>query len=178
MTRAGDEVLTGAKWNLDPAGIPAPLQKAWMNVEFGNFPPAATEIQKGLKSSSAELKAGAEQLQQYVLAKMQESIEGAKSARTAGNHWEAYKRYAAASAEFQGYPISAEVDQAVRELAADEAVKGELAAMKRFDAAYKQLASSSTVSQKRARLALEALVKDSPATEAGQQAQTLLKQLP
>ena len=178
MAKAGEDALTGAKWNIDPSEIPAAMQPAWIGVEFGNYAAAAIEVQKNLKSPKPELKAAAEKLNAYVQGEIQKRIESANSSQQAGEKWAAYKLYSSLSQEFKGFTIPPEAEKAAKDLSLDDGVKVELAAIKRYDIAYKQLTSPTPSVQKRGRSLLEVLAKDSPSTEAGKKALDVIKQLP
>jgi hypothetical protein len=171
---SADRALQGASWNVDPAGMPANLKPAWMAVEFGNYPAAAVNVKTGLKSNKPDVKAASEKLHGYVMQKLDARFNAAKQAAAGGNKWESYKAYSSLLVEFKGYEVPEEAESAAKELSADDAVKAELAALKRLDSARKMLASPTT--QKRALKLLEQLIADAPTTEAAQQARQILAQ--
>ena len=78
---------------------------------------------------------------------------------------------------FKGYDIPAEAGRAARELAKDKTVQDELRAAKALDTAKSAIASAAAGSQKRGQAMLERLIKDSPGTEASQEAESILHRI-
>ena len=161
LEEAAESALRNARWNVDPAGMPAAMKKAWLEVEFGNYAGAAVSVKGGLKSAKPDMKAAAEKLHEFVQGKLQAIFTAAKQAGDADKKWEAYKAYSLLLMEFKGYEIPAEAETAVKNLAGDDVVKAELAALKRLDAGRKLL---------------EQLAEDAPTSEAAQQAKQLIGQ--
>ena len=176
MEQAVERALQTAKWNVDPADMPANLKTAWQAVEFGNYAAAATQVKGGLKSNKPDVKAASEKLHEHVQNRLQQRFDAAQTAAAAGKAWEAYKTYSALLVEFRGYEIPPEAEKAAKEMGGDAMVKAEIAAMKRLEAARKLLGSSSVPSQKRAIKLLEQLAADAPATEAAELAKQLAAQ--
>lgn len=170
-----DKVLKDAKWTINPRFIPPVLKPTWQQVEFQNYLAAAPVIRKSLKSPKEEIKAGAESLWEAVQPLIEEQVKTAEAAYDAGEKWKAFRAYSQLLEQFKGYEMPENVESRKKELQTDSAVKGELAAMKIFDAAQRQ--ASVPAQQKKAISALKRLVKDKPDTEAGQKAQALLAEL-
>jgi peroxiredoxin len=170
--------VEGAKWNIDPAEMPAALLPAWTAVEFGNYPAASAPLQRYLKARKPEEKEAAEKLQAYVDQKLQEQLQLAEAAFDDGRKWEAYKGYSEVQRGFRGFDVPDEVDTKVKSLQSDDAVKTELAALKRFQAVSKAIASAKTpAARERGLKLLERIVDDLPDTEAAAQAKALLADL-
>ncbi len=171
-----DDVAATAKWNVDPTNIPVILRPAWMSVEFGNYPPAAAVIKKSLTSLVPDQKAAAEQLNTYVQNQIAQAVDSARQAEQAGERWQAYQTYSAIVIQFAGYDLPAETADAVKRLAADESVKAELDATKGVESAKKLLGSTIAGNRKRGVALLEAIIAESPQTEAAREATFLLQQ--
>jgi hypothetical protein len=170
--------LDGAKWTVDPAGIPPELRQAWAGVEFGKLSSAAPAITRGLKSSNDNTRAAAERLMTAVQEQIDSAVDSAAETAQRGNRWEEYKAYHQIAERFSGFQLPPEVAAKKSELAADVAVKEELAAMQLLENAKKVAASGRTVSINRARSILQRIARESPETEAGQTAAALLAKSP
>ncbi len=168
------DALRDAKWKIEPKDIPPVLQPAWLAIEFGNYPGAAQMLKKNL-NGKGEIKEAATRLNQFVLDDLTGQIDAAKKSLDDGKKWAAFKRYSAIPLKFKGFAVPAEVNSTLKELAADEAIKVEQAAMRQFDAAV-QAASRSPSARKGAIKQLEKLIKDHPDTEAATEAQKLIEQ--
>lgn len=170
---SAEQALKGAAWKVDPADLPESLRPAWQAVELGHYAAAAASLKRGLANSRPEVKQAAEKLQVFVRKEIDQRLARAKTAEEAGDEWTAYKTYVALSDEFKGFDLPPSVAGRTKQLAGDRAVTSELAAMRNLETARKLLASP--VSQKRGVILLERLAKESPQTEAGREAQTLLQ---
>jgi hypothetical protein len=174
--KAAENLAATAKWNVDPANIPAGLRPTWMSVEFGNYAAAASVIKRSLASAVPEQKAGAEQLNAYVQAQIAQAVDAARQADQAGQRWRAYQAYNAIVSQFAGYDLPADATGGAKRLAADEAVKAELEAAKDVESAKKLLGSTVAGNRKRGVKLLEAVVAEAPQTEAAREATALLQQ--
>ncbi len=174
LGQAANRALQGARWNVDPQGIPRELRTAWQAVEFGNYSAAASPVRKGIQSSKADVSAAASRLNEYVEEKVGRQIELAEEAANAGNKYAAYRQYSAIASGFKGFQLPDGLAETVRTLYADETVKIEMAAMKRLNSALAALSSPSPSGHKKAQRILETLVKTSADTEAGARAQAML----
>ena len=174
---AAEAALAGAKWNVEPASIPAALRPAWSAVEFGDYPAGASLIKKNLASKKPDLKQGATTLQEYVQTKIDEGVAAAKSAADSGKSWQAYRAYDDVATQFKGYELPAEVGSQLKQLAADEQVKLELAALKQLTSAKKSLGSTSRAGRVGAVNRLKKLVEEAPDSDAAKEAAELLKQV-
>lgn len=175
LQQSGERAAASGKWRIDPSAIPPALKSTWQQIEFGQFAAAAPLIKKGLATQNAEVKAGAEKLNSAVLADLNKTLEAAKKSNDTGSKWAAYKGFASIQTKFKGYEIPAEVPDAVKELAASDDVKKELAASKVFDTIQKAAAKAYTPSQQKSvKGQLERLVKQYPGTEAAQDAAKML----
>lgn len=173
---AATDALRDAKWKIDvePKDVPPVLFQAWLAIEFGRYPDAAQTIKKNLNGKS-EIKEVATKLNQFVLDDLTAQVDAAKKSLDDGKKWDAFKRYSAIPMKFKGFTIPADVNSTLKELAADEAIKEEQAAMRQLDIAM-QAAARSPASRKGAIKQLEKLVKDHPDTEAAAEAQKLIEQ--
>ena len=170
-----NQALTGAKWNVDPQDLPDALKPAWIAIEFGNYGAAARDVKRFLTSRKAEEKAGAEKLNDYVMAAITTQFETAQKADAAGDGWTAYKGYQRLVEQFKGYDVPKEAAAASRTLAKDDEVKTELLAQRQLAGAIKQLSSSSVSSQKRGLKTLEQIASGD--TEAAVRAKAILEQV-
>lgn len=168
------EALRDAKWKVEPKDVPPMLQPAWLAIEFGKYPDAALLLKKHL-NSRGDLKEAAARLQQVVLEDLNRQLEAAKAAADEDRKWDAFKRYAAISTRFKGYTLPPEVAAQLKELANDEAIKEEQAALKILDTAL-QSAARSPAARKGALRQLQKLIDEHPNTEAAQEARKLLDQ--
>jgi hypothetical protein len=141
---AVERALVGAKWNIDPADISKTLQPSWAAVEFGNYSAAATSLKRYLKSRKSEDKTAAQTLQTYVEKQLEEQLELAATALKGERNWDAYKAYSSVQLAFRGFEIPADVAQNIKTLRKDDAVKLELAAMKRLRAASRSVSLAKT----------------------------------
>lgn len=177
LKKTADRALQGARWNVDPTGIPATMRQAWLGVEFGDYAAVAKAVKKGLNSRKKDVKAAAEKLNAAVEAKLQEDLAAANEALAAEKKWTAFKIYSAMAAKFKGYNVPPEAAEKTKELTGDPAVQKEMQASKSFKTAARLLSSKSPASRKRAVKNLKKLIADMPLTEAARRAETILKQL-
>ena len=172
LRAAVQQAALGARWNVDPRGIPGSLRSAWQAVETGNYQAAAKAIRRGLGSRKAEEKQAAQRLNDYVQQKIQEQLEAAQKALQQDRKWTAYRIYADVLKRFRGYGLSKDVRKQYQQLAKDPAVKTERALFKRLDGARRLLASAR--SRSRGLAALRRLIQQAPESEAAKEAQALL----
>ena len=165
----------GARWNVDPRGIPASLRRAWQAVELGNYSAAAKAIRRGLDSRKSEVKQAAQRLHEHVQQKLQEQLEAAQKAMQQDQKWTAYRLYRDALRRFRGYSLPEEVRERFQRLARDPVVKDELSLFRRLKGAQRLLASAR--SRSRGMAALRRLIEQAPESEAAKEAQTLLDRL-
>ncbi|MDX1947001.1 MAG: TlpA disulfide reductase family protein [Pirellulaceae bacterium] len=173
---AADNALSGAKWNVDPTGIPAALQGAWLAIEFGNPAGGAAAVKKGLTSTKADIKEGATRLNAAVQEKIQLLVDAAKLAEKSGDKWTAYKQYQTAAVQYAGYDLPADVKTAQKQLGEDEAVKNQLLAQKALELAAKSLRGPSASGRRSAIAKLKKLIEDYPGTDAATEAAKLVEQ--
>lgn len=172
------KALSGARWRVEPAEVPAALRSAWLSVEFGNPAAAAAAIKKSLAAPQAEVKTAAAKLNEVVEGDMQQAAAAAKEQADAGDKWGAFKTYQAMAARFSGYDIPDEVRTHARELGADEQVKQELAGQKAVEAALKAAQTARTPAARRSVVTrLKRIANDFPGTEAAADAQKTLAQI-
>lgn len=167
------ELLSDAKWRVEPAEVPEPLKPAWLQIEFGNFNAASALVKKNLSSPKADVKSGAEKLLAAVVKERDAAIKNAEVADAGGRKWEAFKLYTALVLRFKTFDVPSEVPTKLRELAAEEAVRNELAAGKLWDGVARQISPAAPPS-KAALAQLQRIVKQHPDTEAARQAQAVL----
>lgn len=171
---AATDALRDAKWKIEPKDVPPPLQSAWLAIEFGKYPDAAQTLKKSL-NGKGEIKDFAVRLNQFVLDDLTAQVDAAKKSLDDGKKWDAFKRFSAIPPKFKGFTVPADVNSTLKELAADEAIKEEQAAMRQLDFAM-QAAARSPTARKGAIKQLEKLIKDHPDTEAASEAQKLIEQ--
>jgi thiol-disulfide isomerase/thioredoxin len=177
LAGTADNALSGAKWEVDPAGIPVTLQAAWTAIEFGNPSGAAAAVKKGLTSPKADVKAAATRLNDAVQAKIKSLVDAAKNAENTGNKWVAYKSYQAVIDQFGGYDLPPEVRTTQKTLGEDEAVKKQVLAQKGLESAVKLLRSPAASVRRGAITKLKKLAEDYPDTDAAAEAQKVVAQV-
>jgi peroxiredoxin len=163
-----------AKWKVEPVNLPPVLQSAWLAIEFGKYPDAAQTLKKN-QFGKGDIKEWAAKLNQVVMDDLNRQLEDAKKSLDEDKKWDAYKRYSAISIKFKGFTVPSEVASNIKELASDDAIKGEQAALKQLDLAI-QAASRSPSARKGALKQLQKLIDDHPGTEAAGEAQKLIDQ--
>ncbi len=163
-----------AKWKVDPANLPQVLQSAWLAIEFGKYPDAAQTLKKN-QFGKGDVKEWAAKLNQVVMDDLNRQLEDAKKSLDAEKKWDAYKRYSVIPNRFKGFTVPPEVASNIKELASDDTIKGEQAAMKQLDLAI-QAASRSPSARKGALKQLQKLIDEHPGTEAAGEAQKLIDQ--
>lgn len=173
-----NRALAGAKWNLDPTGIPAPLIPVWRGLEFGIMNGVPAPLKAGLTSKDPAIKAGAEKLNSMVQTKIADEVKAAKEAYAAGEKWKSYKMVNSISVQYAGLDLPESVNKAKTALAADEAVKTELNAQRELDALKKRARTATPAAMRGLILKLKDLAEKSADTEAGAEAKQLLSQVP
>lgn len=174
LAPAAERATKGAKWTVDPEGLPAAMTPAWNAIEFGDFATAAPLVKRALASNKPEIKEGATKLNEAVQGLINAQLDEARQAAASGTKWQAYKAYDGLGQRFAGYTIPVEVDTQKKELSADEQVKKELAAMKGLELIKRSLSSTGANARRNAVTRLKKLVQDSADTDAAKEAQTLL----
>ena len=96
-----------------------------------------------------------------------------EEADAGGRKWEAFKLYTALVLRLKTFDVPSEVPTKLRELAAEETVRNELAAGKLWDGVARQISPAAPPS-KAALAQLQRIVKQHPDTEAARQAQAVL----
>ncbi len=143
--------LQGAKWQIDPAEIPAVLHGAWRAVEFGNYSAAGPALKKALASSDPATAEAAKKLVDLVQPKIDAAVAQAKSAVDSGDKWSAYKVYSDVAQRFDGFTLPGDVAGQRRILATDAQVRSCIQASKDLDTVRKILAANETLSPAAAR---------------------------
>ena len=176
LETSAERAVVDAKWNIDPAEIPKALQPTWASVEFGDYATAAPSLKRYLKSRKPEDKAAAETLNAYVMKQLDEQLLLASTALADERSWDAYQAYNSVQIGFRGFEIPKEVSENIKTLRSDDAVKIELAALKRLRAARRAFASAKSPSaRERSLKSFQRIIDDLPETEAAAQAKLLLE---
>lgn len=174
MEQAADRALDGAKWNVDPTQMTAGLQSAWVQIEFGNFSPAAPVLKRFLKSRKPEIKAAATLLSTYVDEQLLSRIEAAAEADAAEQSWKAFRILTEVEQRFKGYELPRNVATDLPRLAKTDDVINQLAAYRKLKLAHKAATSTSPSTRKRAARMLGKVIEDFPETDAAADAQKIL----
>jgi peroxiredoxin len=174
LKAAGEKALNGAEWTVDPTDIPASLQVAWRQVEFGAYRSAAAAIKKARGSRDEAEKAAGEKLYGAVEGKIKALVDPAEKALAEDDKWEAYKLFTSAGELFQGYDLATDAMKQARMLAADDGVKKEIGGRKALDKAKDRMASPSASTQRRAVVDLKQIVKLFEGTQAAAEAESIL----
>lgn len=175
LTYAGDiaesveRYIGQARWKIEPAEVPERYKDAWKAYEFGQLREAIGRLKRLSPREDAD-KAFAEKINGMLNADADARMTEAAAAENAGDTWTAYKTYEGVDDDFPGFEQEAAARVKVRELAADEKVKTEKAAMKML-AKVKMLAASHYPAQKAdAKKGAALLIKKYPDTEAAEAA--------
>jgi peroxiredoxin len=175
--RSTQSALVGAEWTVDPAKIPEALKPAWFAVEFGDPNAAASAIKKGLTSSEADVKQGAELLKAAVQARIEKQTAEAKKALDEGRKFDAFSMYSALADGYKAFELPAEVAAKRKELLSDPEVKSAMTAKRSLDAAKKLIASGKPTVKKQAATMLRKVVQDAGNSSIGKEAEELLQSL-
>ena len=169
-----DTALSGAQWEVDPTGIPAALEGAWLAIEFGNPAGAAMAVKKGLASSNVDVKAAATRLNDAVQAKIKVLVDAAKNADQEGDKWAAYKSCKTLLDRYGGYDVPPELRTMQKQLGEDDVVKKQVLARKVLDSAARPLLSPEVSVRRGAITKLKKLAADYPDTDAAAEAHKLI----
>ncbi len=175
---SADRALQGAKWNIDPTGIPSQLIPVWRGLEFGMMTNAAGPLKAALTSKDPTVKAGADKLNTIVQEKIATEVKAAKEAFAAGEKWKSYKMVNAVSIQYAGLELPEAVNKAKTALATDEAVKNQLQAQRELESLKKRARTASPTAMRGLVLKLKELAEKQADTEAGVEAKDLLSKTP
>lgn len=167
----------GAKWRVEPAGVPLELRPAWGMIELGNFAAAEPLIAKATRRGDEQMASAAETLKAAVQTELEEQATAIRESLKAGDDWAAYQALGTFLKVFDRYEVPEDFDSKFRELRKSDKVRAEQSAAKKLDRAIRTGSSGSPSAVKRAVTLLEKLIADSPETEAAQKAQELLDQV-
>jgi thiol-disulfide isomerase/thioredoxin len=167
--------LEGAKWNVDPALIPAELHAAWRSIEFGNYTDARPTLTKALTSRKSDIKAAAQRLADFVASKSDRELSLAAKSESEGHTLRSYQRYGAIAERFAGYAAAEKATAARRELAKDPGLKKEIVSLKQFDKQRELANSSKPAVREKARTAIQKLIDADPTSEAARLGRDLLR---
>lgn len=173
-----NRALQGAKWNIDPSGIPAPLIPVWRGLEFGIMNNVPAPLKAALASKDPAVKEGAEKLNTIVQTKIADEVKAAKEAYAAGDKWKSYKMVNSVSVQYAGLELPESVNKAKTALAQDEAVKKQLNAQRELEALKKRARTATPAAMRGLILKLKDLAEKHADTEAGAEAKELLAQVP
>ena len=164
--------LTNAKWNIDPEGFPDSLISCWQAIEFGDFVSESRTLGRALKSKKTEIQTAAQTLNTYVQGKLTATLDKAVDAKTAGDHWLAYKTYQEFQYRFKGHDTQIDVKAELKTLAANEAVKTQKKALKQFESALK---TANRSGMDKAAKRFKKIIEEYSDTEAAQKALDVLE---
>jgi len=176
LEKTGNTALLGATWKLDPTGMPDELRPAWVAVEFGNYPQAGAVLKRLSKSTKTSDQPFVDKLTKFVTKVMQKDIDGAKSAEKDGKLWTAYESYQLVTQKYSGFDIPSDVTDSLKTLSVSPDVKAGKQAQRDLIQAKKALAKATKLDTKHGIKMLEKVVKESPDTEMGAEARSLLDQ--
>jgi len=168
------QALGGAKWKVDPAGIPEALKPAWRALEFGQALVAVPVIAAALKTSDAKVKEAAQALQTSIKEDIARRMTEAKSLADGGQKWPAFKVYEALSTDFKDYPEAKTAATEMTRLRSDKTVTQELQAKLALDnIAANFLKSPIKSKQAQGKAFLQQLIQQFPDTEAARTAKSM-----
>ncbi len=178
IAASAEKALIGAKWKIDPAGIPPQLQYVHRGLEFNIMSAVPGPLKAGLTSKDAAVKASAEHLNGLVQAKITADVDAAKAAYAAGEKWKSFKMLNALAVQYAGLDLPDSVNKAKTALAADEAVRNQLNAQRELDSLKKRARTASPTAQRGLVAKLKEFAEKFAETEAGAEAKALLASLP
>jgi thiol-disulfide isomerase/thioredoxin len=170
-------VAAGAKWKIDPSGMPPALMPAWQALELGDFISAGPVVKKALNDKKPEVKEAATKLNDFAQGELTKAIDAVKQQADAGNKWAAYQAARNIVERFKGYDLPDDFKTAGRDLAQDEEVKKQLAAFTQLEAIKKTLVSTSAAVRKKAVDKLDKFILENTGTDAAAQAEAIKGQL-
>lgn len=176
LEATAERALQGAKWNIDPTGIPPQLLPVWRGLEFGVLSGGGPVLKAALADRNSEIKTAAEKLNGLLQEKIAADLATAKQAYAAGEKWKSYKMVDALTTQYAGFELPEAVGKAKTGLAADETVKAELLAQRELDALKKRARTASPAALRGLLLKLKELSERHAATEAGAEAKELFSQ--
>lgn len=171
-----EAALKGAKWRVDPAGIPPKLIASWKSIELGDFAKAARAVTQASDSKDDDIKAGAKKLLAAVEEEVKAEATEAQKSLTDGDDWNAYRMLSTIGERYDGYdlPLIERAESKSKELAKTAGVKDELTAARLLDKAIATGSKGTASAINRAKGQLRRLIADHPSTEAATRAQDLL----
>jgi thiol-disulfide isomerase/thioredoxin len=169
------QALEGAKWNVDPALLPADMHPVWRSIEFGNYVDARPGLTKALASRKNDIKAAAQRLSDFVASKSDRALALAANSASQGHALQAYQRYGTIAERFAGYPAGEKAVAARRELSKQPELNREIVALKRFEKQRELASSSKPAVRDKARAAIQKLVDADPTSEAARLGRELLQ---
>lgn len=170
------KALKGAAWRTDPAGIPQTLRPAWLAIEMGDFKTAGALLKKTKSAKEPEIKEASDKLSATAMKAFDEGYAAAKQLESAGKKRAALQALYSLHDRFNGYELPADFADLGKKLAADPAVKAELAADQQLQLAKKGLSGTSDFARKRALATLRKLIADHPGSDIAKEAEELLPQ--
>ena len=170
---AAQTAVAGAKWNLDPTGVPQSLMPAWQALELGDYASAAPLVKKALGDKKEDVKVAATKLNDYAQSELAKAIEAAKQSTTGQEKWPTYKAFVAVATKFKGYDLPEDFKATGKELANDEGVKKEKSALESLELIKKGLNSGSQLVQKKNVEKLDKFITDHAGTEAAELAREI-----
>jgi thiol-disulfide isomerase/thioredoxin len=166
-----ERALAGAAWRVDPAGIPANMKPAWMQIELGNFAAASAMVKKATSDKKPEVKAIGDKLEVAVKEAMTRDIAAAEKSAPSAGKWETYKAFKGIADRYKGYALPEDFKAAGTALHNDEEVIAQRDAMIDLENVSRQLASKSPAVRKKAFEKLDKIISDHAGTEAAKMAQ-------
>ena len=169
--------MNGAKWQVNPKGMPGSLRKAWANIENARYHAAAADVGKGLDSKKSKIKKFAKKLDAKIADHFEGIVGEALYQEDQGNKFAALRIYNELLQEYAGYPLDKRIKKTADRMSKDPDIQGEIAAMDVFYAAKKIAVRSSASARRRGIAKLEKIVEDFPDTIASEEAAKLIERL-
>ena len=173
-----EKALAGAKWNIDPTGLPKQLLPVVRGLEFNTMSAIPAPLKAGLTSADPAVKAGAEQLNGLLQAKIAADLQASKAAYAAGEKWKSYKLVNGITQTYAGIELPEAVNKAKTALSADEAVRTQLNAARELESLKKRARTAPPAAQRGLVKQLKDLADKYADTEAGVEAKALLAATP
>jgi len=175
LTAVGKRASLGAKWRVNPKGLPKNLKTAWKHIEYGRFKEAAADVSKAANSKKSTTRRAGEKLDKPIAEHINKLINDARRNERDGEKFAAYRIFSGLVEDFKRYHLDERVAKSAKRLAKDPDLVEEIEAWKEYLAAKKLTARSS--GRRRAIIKLEKVIDAYPDSAAAAEAETLIGKL-
>jgi peroxiredoxin len=171
-----DKVLANVKWKYKDGAYDKRLDPVVDRFEWGLYAEGMRLLRPHLKNSKKEIQESAQKLYAAVSAEGQQWMEKADQA-IEPNPVEAYDLYNKTATAFAGDDLGKKANEALKKLAANQAVKDELAARKMYDQLCNGAANGRQQQREQVKEFAQGIAKKYPNTPTGQKAAQVAQEL-